>query len=460
MLTQSNSAISPSRGPVKKRELPVYIVKNDHSAANQRNSINDGLDLELKIQNSVLSNLIRTLVDIFQKSAPPSIPQEIDNSNFYLALLPEHVAQKFDTTETSAPKSHYARVELLSQRNQQGAFRVRFLDYGYEVELNQSAIYQVNKYLMKLFKLLPSSLNNKHRLQLDFDLNSIPSECKEHLNEIFALLVKYEKLDDLMCSQQFKCVFDEKRHVRLYDPARENLDLNRVIEYSMLAMCKSPITGTVIQLTEGLTQFDFLNEHAKRHPGACELTKIYNATGLFRDEDNFLTSESSLAKGQLCMVNVSTHVERIDIATSILNNDDHVIDDVSMTTEFVKKDLNRAVIVHHSDNKEKIVVLNVDSGKQLTVNRNRVCSIPNTNRYCRLARILPFMTIKAKLAAENDKNSEKAVHDSKLFGNKIQLSIAGSWQIDSSIHAQPAERFIQTEKDLCKLVKLLNLGIH
>jgi hypothetical protein len=463
-LTQTETATNPISNQIKKREFDGYLV-NLHSFDTKK----EGMNLQLNIQNSVLTNLMRTLIGIFHSSKAPIVGsfesfQKTQTDNFYLTELPALVSSHFGCSSERV----LARVCVLNQPTT-STVRVKFIDYGYETVLERSRLFKVSKYLMKIFKLLPSTLETTYNLHLDVNTNLLPQAHYEHLYEIFKLLVNCEQIEGFTLSSKLKCVFSPKKQVRLYDSNCEQLDINRVIEMSVLAMMK-PYTGFVTHMSEDYKQFDFLHELAKKQGTISELEKIFRSTDLFKSETGS-DSLVSFLPGQLCIVNL-TRAEQMNDGASILMLSEHVINETIQPAP-VKQELFRAIVLDQSDDLQKVIVFNVDTGKQMTVNSNRVTLIQDKNKYCLLARIVPFMMIKAKLEANfDDENVQRAIYNSKYYGNKIQVKVVGSWTPKkrnatnelpppSQINGEfKCEKFAQTEKDLFRLVELLNLGIN
>ncbi len=475
LLTQQTKTVtSPTRSQTKKqREFGGFLV--DLHSFDRKTSSDGGMNLQVNIQNLMLTNLMHTLINTFHNNSKAPRVSSLErlattqSDNFYLTELPAQVAKKFGLESLSDPV--FARVCVLNQPTASTA-NVKFIDYAFESVVERASLFRVSKHLMKIFKLLPNTVETTYNLHLDLNANLIPEKHYEHLYEIFKLLINYELIERFSFSSKLKCVFSHNKQVRLYDSNRDNLDINRIMELSMLAFIK-PFTGVITHMNEDYKQFDCLHEMAKKNGTITELEKIFQLTDLFKldekDSSDFLTC---FALGELCMINLSSRVEQTNNGASILMLSEHVIDE-TIQQEPVKKELFRAIVIDQSDDLQKLIVLNVDTGKQMTLNNNRVAHIESKNSYCILAQIIPFMMIKAKLEAKfDDLNVQRAIYNSKYYGNKIQVNTVGSWtlgkrgnmiEVPSSSQSNGKfnyEKFAQTEKDLCKLVELLNLGIN
>ena len=443
------------------------------------------LSMELQIQNLVLTELINNLIDIFHSSKAPHVDSNeiIESGQFYLIELPEILVEKFIHHKkqlqkpTNATKPIFGRV-LMTKYVSKIDIEIRFVDYGYETVINQSCLYQVNKYLAKIFKLLPNSFNVKYNLHLDVVVSANATFNIEHLFEVFKLLINYEKHGKFSYSSRINCISGQTKNVRLYDPSRENLDLNRIVEMCLFVMTR-PFSGSVTHCDNDYFKFDCLHESAKNANVNTELKKIFKSTKAFSHSRQKTTR--LLQTGQLCLVNCGKKVKEECIALEsvlILSEIEPACNDEDNNDDQI--DICRAVILDQSEQEQKCIVLNVDSGKTISLSLNRVRPIRNLNNSCLLAQVIPFMLVKAKQETLTE-DAKKLILNSRYYNSRVQMNIIGSWKLEMnncdeseltkslivcSQNSNEAScsssyaKFVQREEDLCKVVELLNPGIN
>jgi hypothetical protein len=416
--------------------------------------INSGLNkqLELKVQNFSYIELVNNLIELFsvknRQNKKNLLPKnEFNNSTFYLAELPEKIKQKFDRSseeedaEEEGINNVFGRVllkNIYDDNNEKNpSFNAKFVDYDYETTLNAKSLIQINKHLDKLFKLIPNTIE-KYTLHLDLNpalLSALKPDQFDYLEEIFKVLTNQELIGGSSSySSRFKFVVSSRRFVRMLDSQRNDLDLNRILEMCLILMT-NPFTGHVTHFENDYTQqFACLHEISKKLTVQNVMSKVLRAAGDYLFNLSALT-EQEIKNDRLCLIDSSSSSKSVKkqknvlpVSESILSLSEHAIqdndedEDQRNQSKICKdkddkniRDFFRGIIIDQSD--DKCVVLNVDNGKQLTINNRRVRSIQSclNNNSCLLLKLLPFKVIKFKLESSQVNNSivQKILYDSR-----------------------------------------------
>lgn len=377
---------------------------------------------------------------------------------------------------------------------------VNFVDFDFKCWIEQEDLMMINSYLSQIQSSVEKFNLNLVNIN---DLNSLNNTQLEHLNEIFKMLIDLKELykpnDENVLfnwSSKFKTVILNSNKnsnvfssgvssnlkitkssdikldsIRLYDTERDMLDINRIIEMCISIMAR-PFVGHITHIESDFSQFECVNS-ASVSVYLNELQKLYESTGYFNNNES--DEDKKMKKfqvGQLCLVNeISEKPVRVNSCESIVSISGYSNDSVSQeqqqtatTTTVNKKGFFRGVIIDESS--EKCVVLNVDNGKRMTLMKKRIQIIDeyNSNKSKLLIRLIPFMLVRARPKSPiTDSNLKRILSNSRFYLETIKLNIIGAWcnsdlrtVVDIPLNAtEKFNEFIQSEKDLNKIVELL-----
>ncbi|CAF0920783.1 unnamed protein product [Brachionus calyciflorus] len=325
-----------------------------------------------------------------------------------LDQVPQDIMEKY---ELNNPVSSHSKSDKLNECNSQ--------DFDHKECLSKSNLIVALNYFINI-------IESEYELNLNnFELiSSLTSQQKIQLQEIFKNLIDFKPNYSL----KLKACLIKPKTVRLFDPERDNLDLNTILELSINLMC-NPFTGRVIQCESDYSQFTVLNELASNEFYKKEMNKIYMSTGLFGCNSDGL----DIKIGNLCLIDLScssSSSKYVQTSDSIMfqvsehcRNDKQVYD--------FGKEISRALIIDEIE--EKCVVLNLDTGKQLTLKKTRIRLL--LGDICSVLYKIPFMVIKCKLMdyVEPNSSSYTQIHQSKYYGNTIKIEVLNAWNHEFDI---------------------------
>lgn len=269
--------------------------------------------------------------------------------------------------------------------------------------------------------------------------------------------------------------------IRLMDTSRESLDLGVLVDWcvNLMPAPPHPFVGYLTHLDGDFVHFDCLGEIAHDSAYTRELKKLYRAElrRAYIHANTATTTSSSFACriGELCLIDCtpSTTTRRHqqqqqqqgvmkcdslmalnDTAVGALDNETS-LNETSLDQTGKGADLCRGVIIDIT--LDKCVLLNLDDGKKLTVNKWRLHECPAL-----LAR-LPFMLVRAKLVHDVDEATRKQLNQSRFYGEPISLTVLGDSQLDpastttttrNGVSAAKTLLMSQHERKLYKLVQM------
>jgi hypothetical protein len=131
---------------------------------------------------------------------------------------------------------------------------------------------------------LPSSVCHLNlELKNEKQLNKLTKSQKEHLNEVFVHLLNFSQINGSRRAEYgLSSRVEVKRLasglVRVFDPYRENLDVNCVLEMCIDLM-SNPFAGHLTHLESDFSQFECVSKAALSVEYRDQMQKIYRATG-------------------------------------------------------------------------------------------------------------------------------------------------------------------------------------
>ena len=460
--------------------------------------------IEIKLINE---SIVRSMDNLCTRTSNQSKCDEL----YSLAPIPDPIRVKF------ALKNRFGRVYVKETKHSASSdlVLVHFVDFDAEIWINKIDLIKADKKLSIQFQSAIQRFNLDMRNSAD--LIHLSAFQVEHLFEIFKLLINYKSVESKLrkdeilelkgWSTRLNTALVESStnrlnsnsdfgSVRLIDPLRENLDVNYIME-SCLSLMLKPFRGHLIHLENDFSHFDCVHELSDSAIYSFEIKKIFKSTMSSSSTNGELTNghangkqpERAFKPGQLCLVDCSKSNARkkslLPTSNSILSLSGHAIekeeseenDETDCSSDL---DLFRGIIIDETT--DKCVLLNVDTGKSLTVTKRRLKPIKSfsddsdnaemlkkKSSYA-LAKLLPFLVIKAKPEKEITSMSVKrSLNKSQYYGEKIDLNVIGSWvftysnetsassafeQANYNKEQAPYFRFLQTEKDLFKLVDM------
>jgi hypothetical protein len=499
---------------------PIQIATIDSTTQLDTNTQSDCSDFDSFVinlnkfkQNSIEIKLINeSIVRSLDNSCTRTSDQSKCDELYSLAPIPDPIRVKF------ALKNKFGRVYVKETKHSASSdlVLVHFVDFDAEIWINKIALIKRDEKLTLRFQ---SAIQ---RFNLDMhnsaDLIRLSAFQVEHLFEIFKLLINYKSVESKLRKDEIlelkgwstrlnTAVVESSTNrlnsnadfasVRLIDPLRENLDVNYIME-SCLSLMLKPFRGHLIHLENDFSQFDCVHELSDSAIYSFEIKKIFKSTMSSSSTNGELTNghangkpERAFKPGQLCLVDCSKSNARkkslLPTSNSILSLSGHAIDNEESednndeTDCSADLDLFRGIIIDETT--DKCVLLNVDTGKSLTVTKRRLKPIKSfsddsdnaemlkkKSSYA-LAKLLPFLVIRAKPEKEiTSMPVKRSLNKSQFYGEKIELNVIGSWvftysnettssssafeQANYNKEKAPYFRFLQTEKDLFKLVDL------
>jgi hypothetical protein len=249
---------------------------------------------------------------------------------------------------------------------------------------------------------------------------------------------------------------------------------------------QNPFTGYLTHLETDYSQFDCLHQVATDQRYQTEMEKLFRASKLFINDteafDNSKQQQQNIKVGELCLINETlsdsspSNNKDLPSSMSILALDEEYenVNNAAETVPITKKNklMFRGLIIDQL--KEKCVVLNVDNGKKLTLKKYRIkpfshaesCTsslydnnkksydsiIANSSR--RSLEIIPFMLIKARPynGPITNEYSKQLLKSSRYYFEQILLNLMPINNVNNKIDNVDYTNFIQSEKDLEKLV--------
>ncbi|CAF0857163.1 unnamed protein product, partial [Brachionus calyciflorus] len=377
----------------------------------------------IKVKNLNVLDKIDELIDSL-------VNQSVDNEENFkpsqqcLGQVPQDLMEKY---KLNNPLS---RVFILSHLKSD-KYECSFIDFDHKVSLTKSNLLSSNHFINKI-----QSAVDKYELNLKNSelISSLTNEQKIQLQEIFKNLMNYET----NCSSKLKACLIKPKTIRLFDVEKENLDLNTILELSINLMC-NPFTGRVTHFESDYSQFSVLNELASNEYYKKEMKKIYISTGLFDFQCN--SDDFDVKIGDLCLIDSSSSSNKyIQSCDSIMSLAEHCIEDEQVYE--LSKEISRALIMDEIE--DKCVVLNLDTGKQLTLKKTRIRLL--LGDICSVLYKIPFMLIKCKVMSQVDRYSStyQQIHKSRFYGNSIKVTVLDTWNHEFDI------------KGLHKIVKINN----
>ena len=462
-------------------EFEAYLINSEKDQFfNAKSNIT-----EIKALNVSMLNNLSDIVTL-------DINKNIVKDEIYsLAPLPDKIKEKFNINyrfgrvfvHTTDKKSPHSAKESF----------VNFIYLDYQKWIEKYKLINGNEELSNVPPCIEKfnlNLNNNHYL------TRLTNHQLMHLNEIFKKLIFYDINNDYemsnsareitdssgkySCSTKLKArVFQtnntsfsnidnaELRSVRLIDEQREHLDINYVIEKCIFLMVRD-FKGHVIHLDQDFKHFDCVNKASNDIDFINELNKIYRSTGLFENEKT--TDEFDMIKpGKLCLVDCQKTLN------SCMDTVSTAAEDESKLLERWSNSIYRCIFLREKDeDKSKCQVYNVENGKQITILKRKLRSLDSLDNIlsdrrhitCALITILPFMVIKAKPDKEiKDQTIKKSLRNSFRYSEKIKINILRPFSSslgfksddnneNTSLATNSYSQFIQTEKDLFKIVDL------
>ena len=131
---------------------------------------------------------------------------------------------------------------------------------------------------------LPSSVCPLNlELKNEKQLNKLTKSQKEHLNEVFIYLINFSQINENRRAEYgLSSKIEVKRLanglVRMFDPYRENLDVNCVLEMC-LDLMSNPFAGHLTHLESDYSQFECVSKAIMSAEYRDQMQKIYRATG-------------------------------------------------------------------------------------------------------------------------------------------------------------------------------------
>lgn len=263
------------------------------------------------------------------------------------------------------------------------------------------------------------------------------------------------------------CVY-QKKCVRLFNS--EGLDINTILEMC-INLLRNPLCGRVVHCEPDYSQFDILNELASNQVYQREMCKIYTATGLF--DYQIHADDIKFKMGSMCLIDCGSGAKKVLPSDSVLSLAEHVIDEE--TREDSSGDINRGVVIDEQD--DKCVVLNLDTGKHLTMKKTRLRTLTGEEWCIRVLEKIPFMLVKCKVLGSVQQHTpiHRLIHKSRYYGDTIKLSVIDTWtheldlkglykivkihSTDSELVPTLAQNFT-TYYTLCHVNSLANFYIH
>ena len=262
----------------------------------------------------------------------------------------------------------------------------------------------------------------------------------------------------------------KKKFVRLYNS--DGLDINTILEMC-INLLKNPLCGRVVHCEPDNSQFDILNELANNQVYKREMSKIYSSTGLFDYQID--PEDLNFKTGSMCLVDCGSSARMVSPSDSVLSLAEHVMDDEKR--EESTKDICRGVVMDEQD--DKCVVLNLDTGKQLTVKKTRLRTFMSDPSWSmRVLEKIPYMLVKCKVVGHVERNSpiQRLIHKSRYYGEVIKLKVIDTWTheldikglykivkihtTDSDLDTRPTQQNFTTYYTLSHVNSLLNFYIH
>ncbi len=140
----------------------------------------------------------------------------------------------------------------------------------------------MNCYVNK--KELPASVYHLNlELKNDKILNQLTNTQKKHLNEVFVNLINFSNIIENQVfqyglSSRLELKKQPSGLVRMFDPDRENLDINCVVEMC-IGLLNNPFGGYLIHLENDFSQFELVRKEIMSVEYQNLMQKIYRATG-------------------------------------------------------------------------------------------------------------------------------------------------------------------------------------
>lgn len=437
---------------------------------------------EVNVQNQSVLKLIDDLFQNFNNindCSSHNLEEKNINGPFCFAPLPEHLVESY---KLKNPYSRVAILEKLTSLTEPKSTRVQvqFIDFDFKQWMDMDNLIMINSYLSQI---QPSVERFYLNVQNGSDMSTLSNLQLEHLNEIFRNLINMNEIQmdesKFNWSAKFKTVIltsntnvfataskDTNKitktnrirldSIRLYDTEREMLDVNRILEMCISIMAR-PFVGHITHNESDFTQFECLSS-ASAPIYLNELQKIYRSSGYFIDETKS-PEKKDYKCGQVCLANEKKEpeIQRTTSTESILSlNGFANLEETQL--EPVRKGYFRGILIDVST--EKCVVLNVDNGKRISLAKRRIIIIEEET-YARpqlLLRQIPFLFIRARPNIPiTDSNLKRILSNSRFYLEPIRLNIIGSWSNSENrtLDTLDSNQFIQSEKDLNKVIELL-----
>lgn len=236
-------------------------------------------------------------------------------------------------------------------------------------------------------------------------------------------------------------------------------------------LLKNPLSGRVVHCEPDYSQFDILNELAGNNVYKREMSKIYVSTGLF--DYQIHTDDIKFKIGSMCLIDCGSNTKTVVPSDSVLSLAEHVIEEEKIDDS--SKDFSRGVVIDEQD--DRCVVLNLDTGKHLTVKKTRLRCLIGQDWSIRVLEKIPFMLVKCKVLGNVERHTPiyRLIHKSRYYGENIKLSVIDSWTHELDINglykivkihsadsdsAQAQPQRLSTYYTLSHVNSLLNFYIH